>query len=297
MTPYFAFPKGKDSNKNPGTNSENHPIATQAALLHYARVPPGYQHVYLIGSPVRPQTNDRNIAGGDEQKNKPHYAEIIAALAALDFFSLPSIANSARELHFANTVNEEASTTDDKGVLWETLPVHLEKQHRQNAVKRRLVAFTTFAYFYKNFLHQRFASNREYKVTNWYRHNFSTMTLDDQSDLLNKLYKFVTSYLDWIRQIDETGDPITKDLFNWEALKAGNLEQYGQYLGNLMRGNDSEPKYMKDSYDKIWKKLDGIKLSEPGVSATGQFIYLVYEAVMEFCRENYSWQKDGLDTF
>ena len=82
MTPYFSFPKGSSSNAGPGTDSATHAIATQAALLHYAHVPPGYQHVYFVGAPAKPQTNTSNVVGGQDQTNNPHYAELIAALSA-----------------------------------------------------------------------------------------------------------------------------------------------------------------------------------------------------------------------
>src|SRR5205823_7153892 len=76
MAPYFSFPTGSANSTGPGTNSAGHAIATQAALLHYSQVPPGYQHVFFIGAPARPQTNDNNIVGGGDQVNDPHYAEI-----------------------------------------------------------------------------------------------------------------------------------------------------------------------------------------------------------------------------
>ncbi|MGH9800787.1 MAG: hypothetical protein ACRD82_10515, partial [Blastocatellia bacterium] len=43
MCPYFTFPPpSNNQEEHPGTNSSRHAIATQAALLHYANVPPGY---------------------------------------------------------------------------------------------------------------------------------------------------------------------------------------------------------------------------------------------------------------
>lgn len=120
MTPYFSFPKGNNSSTGPGTDSARHAVATQAALLHYAHVPPGYQHVYFIGAPARPQTNSANVVGGQNQANAPHYAEMVAALAAWEFFGLAQVRPDARELHFADTKQSDP----DLGVRWDTLPVH-----------------------------------------------------------------------------------------------------------------------------------------------------------------------------
>src|SRR6185503_898329 len=197
MTPYFSFPQGNGNNNGPGTDSARHAIATQAALLHYAHVPPGYQHVYFIGAPVKPKTNDNNVIGGQSQTNAPHYAEIAAALAAWDFFNLEQISTDEKELHFADTLHQK----QDLGIRWEALPVHPDKAMRREEVKQRLIAFTTFAYFYKNFLYESFINHHAYKDTRWYRNNFGQLTLDDQGQALRQLFNFSNMYLQWLHQL------------------------------------------------------------------------------------------------
>jgi hypothetical protein len=233
--PYFAFPKNEDANVvlGPGADSSQHVVATQAALLHYAHVPPGYEHVYLIGSPGRPQTNDKNRPGGEDQKNAPHYVELAAALAAWDFFGFADIAATSRELHFADTMNQDRQ---DVGVTWQTLPVNPKKQlDRRNQVKRDLVIFTTLAYFYKYLLYNDIIGAGEYVDSIWYKDNFAGFPLDDhsQTTILTFLESFCTCFLEWLCQVGETsmhGGTETGDgrtilrLFNWQALPAGRLE-------------------------------------------------------------------------
>jgi len=74
--------------------------------------------------------------------NEPHYAELVAALAALDFFSIDLIPPQTRQLHFADTVRQGK----DVGVNWESLPVHPDFAVRREEIKRKLVAFTTFTF-------------------------------------------------------------------------------------------------------------------------------------------------------
>ncbi|MCA1613066.1 MAG: hypothetical protein LC800_02695 [Acidobacteria bacterium] len=291
MTPYFTFPKNSDPNAQlgPGADSSRHVVATQAALLHYAHVPPGYQQVYFIGAPARAQTNDKNIPGGDQQRNTPHYAELAAALAAWDFFNLSKIAGDAKQLHFADTFKDEA----DLGVTWETLPVHPQDYvNRHEEVKRALVVFTTFAYLYKHLLHNDLVGTREYKNSIWYKHNFKDVPLDNnaQTALLNHLNSFCTSYLDWLRQLGREEESSSPQLFNWGAFKASGVKTISEWVGKLMHGVAS--KYGTDGEDKLKKRLDSIELAQPpGTdSGAGLFIYLLYDAVRDFCKDNYRWK-------
>ncbi|HEX7316653.1 MAG TPA: hypothetical protein VF297_22315 [Pyrinomonadaceae bacterium] len=286
LTPYFSFPQSEGGDEGPGTDSARHAVATQAALMHYAHVPPGYQHVYFIGAPVRPHTNRHNVIGGQQQFNAPHYAELIAGLAAWDFFQLGEVSPDDKRLHFADTLQQG----QEQGVNWRTLPVHPDAAFRREEVKQRMVAFTTFLYFYKNYLYHDFVNHRAYKTTDWYRNNFGDLTLDDQGTQLRHLYDFALIYLDWLRQFGETGGQASLQLFNWPALQAEGKELCSPYLGNMMYPGTANPKHANDGYDLIQKNLNGLKLKQPGTtSATGLFVYLLYHAVEEFCRDNYAW--------
>jgi hypothetical protein len=254
--------------------------------MHYAHVPPGYQHVYFIGAPARPQTNSSNVVGGQNQSNAPHYSEMIAAIAAWDFFMSGQIMADGKFLHFADSLREG----QDQGVNWTTIPVHPDIAVRREEIKQALVTFTTFVYFYKNFLYHDFVNHRAYKEANWYRHNFKNLTLDDQGPQLRSLYDFSLAYLRWLHQIGETGKHASPQLFNWDALLVEGKDLCSPYLGNLMHPATSNPKHINDGYDLIQEKLNSLKLRQAGTqSATGLFIYLLHHAVREFCQSNYSW--------
>jgi hypothetical protein len=290
VAPYFSFPRDENGlASGPGTDSARHAIATQAALLHYAQTPPNYQHIYLVGAPARPQTNARNVRGGEQQTNSPHYVELVAALAAVDFFSLPPIEANARRLHYADTLSKQPE--QDRGIDWETLPVNPFRAYERGGIKESLIAFTTFAYLYQYLLHHRFIHEREYRTANWYVHNFRQLPLDDQFEQLDSLHRFVSSYMRWLRELGATCQPPSEEprLFNWNALDDSHNENTRRLnLGSLLALMGANPKYMSTGWDRINDLLNGITLAQPVPnSATGLFIYLLYEAVARYCRENY----------
>lgn len=288
MTPYFSFPKGNGVSSGPGTDSARHAVATQAALLHYAHVPPGYQHVYFIGAPSRPQTNSRNVTGGQNQTNDSHYAELVAALAAWQFFALPQISVTDRQLHFADSVQHKI----DVGVNWNSLPVNINNTASRESIKRELTIFTTLAYFYRNFLYNRFFNGNLYRTANWYRDNFGQLNLDEEMHLLQHLYEFSGAYLAWLAQIGETGKAANLHLFHWNALRETDPSLADMHVGNLLDDPlSSSAQRSQTGFDNIYARLDKLVLKQPGTnSAAGLFIFMLHHAVSEFCRENYVWR-------
>jgi len=290
MTPYFAFPKGSSVN-GPGTDSTRHAIATQAALLHYAHVPPGYQHIYFIGAPTRPLTNDRNVIGGENQTNAPHYAELVAGLAAWQFFELKQIRGTDQQLHFADSLKKGK---DEVGVNWDTLPVHLEHSPARETIKRRLAILTTLSYFYKNFLHPEFGQGK-YQDTMWYRNNFGALSLTEDLPRLQHLYAFCDSYLGWLASIGTTGQNANMHLFHFNAFgeRVQDDRQLARdFISSLLDDpSGSNAKRSKNGYDEIMGNLNNLQLTKPGTdSAAGLFIYLLHDSIAKFCGENYAWR-------
>jgi hypothetical protein len=297
MAPYFIFPRDSSDgteNYGPGTDSARHPVATQAALLHYAHTPPGYQHVYLLGSPYRGKTNEENHPGGDKQKNLPHYAELGAAMAAWDFYDHKEIHPEERKLHYADSYDNGT----DAGVAWQTLPVSLaESATRRAQVKQKLITFTTFAYLYRNILHNEFISNQSYRQSDMYKDNFGTLRLEGhaQEQSLIALNSLCDNYLEWLQGIGATGGNSAPILFNWDALAAHDVRTCERRVGNLVSLGTEQaqrpPRYSNNGYQKIMEKLNQTKLDAPQTqSAVGLFIYLLHHAVSEFCKENYDWR-------
>jgi hypothetical protein len=301
MSPYFSFPQRGSAGENfgPGTNSTLHPIAAKAAMLYYAYSPPGYNHVYLMGAPNRVNTNPDNEPGGEGQRNAPHYIELVSALSAMDFFSRGSIGPGEKYLHFADSFVERRA---DLGVCWETLPVFPNNAGtKREVIKRKLVSFTTFAYVYHKILHEPFILNNEYAASPMYNDNFVNKALSlepsGETQVLDQLNSFCGNYLGWLEGISRTaGDNSAPLLFNWEALSVNNVRACEERVGNLMQQGtlinqvNALPRYSNTGYAKIMDNLTRLKLVSPGTqSAAGLFIYLLSQAVEQFCKDNYKW--------
>lgn len=286
LAPYFTFARGEGHVTE--TDSAKHAIATQAALLHYAQNPPNYQHVYLMGDPARPRTSQRYAPGGEEQTNSPHYIELVAALAAIDFFTLPPFSRETRQLHYADTFSKQSK--EDRGIDWETLPVSPFRAYERANVKAAMTSFTTFAYLYEHLLYEAFVNDHVYQNANWYLNNFRDLTLDDQGTELHRLFEFVSSYNRWLRELGPTCQKDSQEarLFNWNAFEDGhNDDARRNNLGNLAT-TAAPAKLANVGWERILEILSNIRIARPlPNSATGLLIYLLNLAVTRYCRENY----------
>ena len=294
LVPYFTFPKSTRtvaSGVNP--DSDEHMIATKAALLHYAHVPPGYRHVYLIGAPERFRTAATFAPGDEVQVNMPHYVEFVTALAAADFFKDARTEARPEDLHFANDV--VIADGHAQGVTWQTLP---KSGQTQQDLKRKIVSFVTALYFYKNFLHRTITTSSDYENAPWYRDNFRPpLTFATERDTLNTLFDFATSFLTWLRGVGTSGGTAMGALFRWEGLLASEISLCAEYLGHLIDAETGSPKFMTDSYHQILKRMDGLVLESTDKSdPVGLLIYLLHQAVDQFCADNYKWQRTASQT-
>jgi hypothetical protein len=276
LSPYFSFPEGKAVD-GPSPDSALHQAATQAALLHYGHNDPGYQQVYVMGSPEMPTTNTNHSVGGESQQNEPHYVEIVASMAARDFFLRDDFPQSERLLHYA----------DGDHFGWRTIPC--QSEHDQREIKRKLLSFTTFAFIYKYLLHDALRDRRWLSRQAWYTDNFTKQgyTLETSMDALNTLHQFCEWYLDWLGNVGKSIGVDPNPLFNWSTLPpVGGAEKL---LGNLSKatsGND--PKYVKRPYGNLMDRLSKLTPTyDGGVNPVGLFAYLLYEAAREFCEANY----------
>lgn len=102
LTEYFSFKvpdKQQTSTKEDSVvaNSAFFPLNSQAALQFYQEDPTvqgTYKRLYHIGWPLESsnlskESKDKNITGGETQKNDCHFVELMCACAAFDFFTIP----------------------------------------------------------------------------------------------------------------------------------------------------------------------------------------------------------------
>jgi hypothetical protein len=184
LTSYFSF--GPPANPERDPDSTLHPLATQAALFHYAHSVTGYDRVYLVGSPHRRATADGNDPGGHAQRNRAHYAELGAALAAADFFRTPPDGSPT------------VSTCGTPAVAWESLPLSGEL-----ALRRHFIALTTLSLFHARYLHPAIQAERH--VGSEWQRSLARRTrggLDAGNESESrKLHDFALRFLRWAGEV------------------------------------------------------------------------------------------------
>ena len=126
--PYFNFPKSS-SQETVYASSDLFLLNTEAALRYYREQAQQFDTKYLIGNQNFEQLGKFSV-GKDSQKNRPHFVEFYAALAARHFF--------CENPHQAVNVISRNQT----GILeWDDLPTSSE-------VKSELVNATRFAFIW-----------------------------------------------------------------------------------------------------------------------------------------------------
>lgn len=99
ITPYYALgvpSREEDQDGRLKPDSARFLRAAAAALPTYTRGQTRYGRMYVIGDEHSlPRARKVYSAGGSSQKNDPHFVELFAALAALDFARLPSTTDSS----------------------------------------------------------------------------------------------------------------------------------------------------------------------------------------------------------
>lgn len=251
---YFSFPQGRPEDPD----SALHPLATQAALYHYALTDAGYDRVYLLGAPDREHANQRNVPGGEGQKNRPHYAELGAALAAAHYFEDAS----------PTTRNREVYATAAEEVNWEKLPSANAKIVQQN-----IVAFTTVCMLHARFLTKALDA-RKHAGAAWERRmrKAGIPMLGGQEPELHELRDFAERYLAWAIDVQRYSGV---ELFTFDGAIRG--ETLGRVVGKAA---------LDEPYHELMLRLN--KVGQTGQhSAVGWYVAALSKAAREFCEANY----------
>lgn len=258
VAPYFSFPSGGDG----APDSALHALATQAALYHYAHTDVGYKQVYLVGAPSASATSTSNRLGGAGQLNRPHYAELGAALAMAHFFDP------------AETVGaDEVFASGARSIEWNSLP-HAQATH----MRKRMAAFRTFCWLHVHFMYEDLR-RKYHSEAKWARDlsRVSERSLGGQEPELRTLRDFGSRFLDWSSELQN--DPEVR-LFGKHEVSVG-------ALGALVEGGKENP----DSYHEIVHELSRIR-EVPQTTAIGWYLDAMTRANTSFCAANYdTWWK------
>jgi hypothetical protein len=257
VAPYFTFPPGHEEDPD----SALHPLATQAALFHYALTDTGYDRVYLVGAPTRVESNTENVPGGDSQKNKAHYVEIAAGLAAAHFFSNPPDADQP-----------EVIACGSEGVSWDELPARTLTNIRKN-----FVSLATFCALHARFLSSDLEQGRHIG-SKWHQDltHSSTRRLGGQEPELRALTEFAVRFLKWAEEI--------RRVPNVQLLTVGDSADEGALSAMTLGGKSAA-----NPYHRLISSMDRLPKLEQH-TGIGWYVDGLSRSAFEYCADNYaSW--------
>ncbi len=260
VAPYFSFPVGGSQDPD----SAKHPLATQAALYHYAFNDVGYDAIYLVGAPDRAQTNDSNNPGGANQRNKAHYVELAAALALGDFFSSPPTTVKGGQVRACGA----------SALSWYGFP-----QQESPRLRERLQLLSTLSMLHAHFLFDDLQAKR-HRGSRWLAEleRREARSLGGREEELRDLRDFALRFLNWADQIQATSE---SELFSIDSSPTS------ESLGTIGSGGQAGT----DVYHELVSGLNRVEGLEQN-TGVGWYVHGLSEAVAQFCTDHYgSWWK------
>lgn len=244
VLPYFSF---GDTPVNRGeemfVTQQDFPVATQAALHYYAETNLPIDEYYFVGDSLSQEVG-KFSPGKKEQLNRPHYVELVSALAAFDFFRAPEPGKSNGNAPRKRQYFIAGRTTATVG--WNNLPVTREgetgntPEGLRDELRRLISCFTLFSYSYLELGLAEYMPKIRQGIAlkdNWFQEGFPEYKRsrtaatdpgnDDYRDLLDtKVAAYAKSFLGWVTglaEYDESQNPRVQ-LINREALLRGGAQ-------------------------------------------------------------------------
>lgn len=228
MLPYFMFDNGDvESNKyheNPNIDPLNFALKTKYALKYY------YNHkmheicdkIYLLGDSHLNKVSYEKQIGGQTQKNKPHYMELYAAFAAINFFGQKHNDDSD-----SNQVYMETCRRSVDSVNWGDLPY---EEGRNDVIYEKMHKATSSAYAFNAMFMPIFRSllkntSGVAQQHPWFLHLLKEKNVDlkEARSTLDAVHSYNYSYLNWLNELhtplNNDPQPVNINLFNRTSLQ------------------------------------------------------------------------------
>jgi hypothetical protein len=298
VLPYFSFAVDHSKNQNESmfVTTGDFPIATKAALQYYNDKELGFDQYYFIGDSLAQQVGDFSV-GSSTQENKPHYIEMVSALAGFDFFEQANTAGDEKKYFLASRENER--------VDWSVLPV-TRKSDRLSDERRRfksaIADFTIFAYSYLTYGKKELRrSHKEVAIETWYAENFKKDFTEDSvlynprhsqnNDLYAVADDYLNSFLFWISAMDDKNKVA---LIDSEKLIRGNIisgqkldlidpEAYRGNIGQVIKG---ESKRLDFNAFRAGDGLQDAIINDSTITAGSKYLNIFYDAAARFNTKN-----------
>lgn len=294
VLPYFSFPM---DNTVPADGSlfvtpADFPIATKAALQYYDGKKLGFDQYYFIGDSLA-QVVGKFSTGSSTQLNKPHYLEIVTALAGFDFFAQTNAdAQNGEKKYFISAREKDL-------IDWNVFPVSRyndRSDQLRSEFKTAIADFTIFAYTYlthgKNELNR---SHKDVSIETWYVENFvknykAESALynprhADHTNLYSLADSFLTDFLVWVGSMDDEKvalidsrklmkhiDPDQKPVL---IQPKENINNIGEFIKNAPK-NKSFNTFLNDCLKNA--------IFKDNIDAGSKYLNIFYNAAVRFNR-------------
>ena len=278
MLPYFQFKAvpGEPIQADPAA----FPMATAESLKYYhERDFLSFCHsIFALGEEI-PAEMSVPAVGAADQRNEPHFLELVAALAAFRFFDGDDL--ESEKLNVAARQNEGTLT-------WADLPYH-ELKH--GAMVKRLEHMIVFAVAYRYIFYpiiKRCLSNPKRNTeTFWVDHiDSKKIPQDVAGKALKKVNDYVEKFLSWLLDISTphragfTPGLVNPNVFAVMQGTAWRLRTEAEFndgtFGGLLVNRSSATKFDARS---VYGKAGRIRLNkDPGAEGPGRLVRALYEA-------------------
>ncbi|MBR0500646.1 MAG: hypothetical protein IJJ72_06585 [Bacteroidales bacterium] len=185
VLPYF----GLKPSDNSEIDSSTFIAKTKAALTYYDRNMNEANVLYYLADNTIKQYD--NVEGGKEQKNNAHFIELAAALAIIDFMSIPDNQVQTNDGRPLGTTYKEYGVINDKPSL---IFDDLSNQTR-DIIRRPLTKFAFFAKFIQEQVKK--SKSQPWAVDLHFDDNFF------HSDFYGDLEKYVDYLMEWYKEMED----------------------------------------------------------------------------------------------
>ena len=276
LLPYFKFMNDGDDGKLKARSNE-FLMNTQTALKHYHlwNKKGIYDAVYLFGDESR--TDVENALGGPKQENAPHFIELYAALAAVDFFGKDL--GQDRDAPYFMIARDK-----NNRLQWADLP----DDNNGNTVLSRIGQLVRFAFTYLSVyqpaLQQIADSDRDAYRASWYVDFFERRNIQIDRELLITVEKYCKDFLLWLANIQgNCSDMETIKLIDYSAYaerKADGsltLKSPKNFSNDLSHLIQSQTEAESNVLDKLWERMCDSRRKGRDAQDIGKFLRALYE--------------------
>jgi len=279
VLPYFSFNFGDQVPQDLKADSSSFVPNTQAALKYYNQrdYEEIFDRLYVFGNDSMSDTGEASL-GGRRQTNRAHYIELVAGLAAADFYTYDS--GDGRPVAMA-------ARRDKKEVRWDDLPYSNNAELSDQMVQLTRCAMAFLSQYHPAIEHARKQRKKSYAYP-WYIDYFEKKTVQDEQlwSKLERFGKYCERYLDWMAQIHGSAEGQDVSLLSTSSFaKYGGSQPRGESL--LKKPENFEVERFaaidKDREEidefglhRLWRHMSHYKPADE-LSGAGAFIRALYD--------------------